>query len=372
MISNKKSTKEEFIEKSKNIFGDLYNYSKVEYKGNKIKVELVCDEHGSFFIRPDTHLTRQSGCQKCSKVRVGNLNMNKNWLDNFKSVHGEKYDYSKVEYKGNKIKVEILCKQHGSFFMKPNAHVNQKQGCFKCSRKYNNKETFIEISKMMHDYDYSKVKYINSHSKVEIICKEHGSFFIRPSDHINQNQGCPKCGKISMSNKHRKNLNLLIEEFHTVHGDFYDYSMMNYINNKSKIDIICPKHGLFQQAPKQHSSGNGCPKCNSSSGEKKIFTILSKMEINFIFQHTFDTCVSDRGVRLKFDFYIPDRNICIEYDGQQHFKPIDYFGGEKSFIENKKRDEIKDKFCLSNRIKLVRIPYYEQKNIELLLKSNIL
>lgn len=206
MISNKKCTTEKFIEKSKNIFGDLYDYSKVVYINNKIKVELICKEHGSFMKRPDEHLSRLSGCPVCGRIKIGLSHRNKNWLSNFISVHGDRYDYSKVQYINNRTKVEIICKEHGSFFMKPNLHFSSKQGCYKCSRKYNDRETFIESSKIIFGdlYDYTKVEYIDSHTKVDIICKDHGVFKMRPTDNINQKQGCPKCGKISMSNKNRK------------------------------------------------------------------------------------------------------------------------------------------------------------------------
>jgi hypothetical protein len=111
MIKNKKYTTEEFITKSKNIFGDLYDYNKVEYINNKIKVELICKEHGSFFIRPDSHLTKKYGCKKCSNLKNGLLCRNKNWLSDFISIHGDLYDYSKVRYISNKEKVEIICKK---------------------------------------------------------------------------------------------------------------------------------------------------------------------------------------------------------------------------------------------------------------------
>jgi hypothetical protein len=301
MISNKKCTSREFIEKSKKIFGDLYDYSKVEYKNNKTKVQLLCTEHGYFFVRPDTHLTRKAACQKCAKIRTGNLNKNENWLNDFKSVHGDRYDYSKVNYINNKIKVEIICKEHDSFFMKPNAHTTQKQGCPKCSRKYNNTDSFISVSKNIHNnkFDYSKVFYTNSHDKVEIICKKHKSFFIRPCDHINHKQGCPKC--------------------------------------------------------------------SMSKGEMKIMGYFDRLNIDYNHNYSFDDC-RDK-LTLPFDFYIPEYNLCIEFDGEQHYRPIKWFGGDKNFKSQKKRDYIKDMYCLDNKISLIRISYLEYDKIFEILDS---
>lgn len=373
MTSNKKCSTKDFISKSKSIFGDLYNYSKVQYENNKVKVELICKNHGSFFVRPDTHLTRKAGCQNCARMKTGYLNMNKNWLSDFKSVHGDRYDYSKVNYKGNRVKVEIVCKNHGSFLMKPNAHISQKQGCPKCSEKYNDCETFIITSNIIFGnlYDYSRVKYINSHQKVEIMCKKHGSFLICPKEHINQKQGCPKCGKISMSNKLRKDIKILLNQFNNLNGDLYDYSNVNYVNNNQKIDIICKKHGLFKQSPKSHLRGDGCPKCKSSKGERNIMYFLEKNNIDYIYQKTYYDCISTIGNKLKFDFYLPDYNICVEYDGEQHFKPIDYFGGVESFNRQRERDITKNNYCLENNIKLIRLSFKDYDKIENILNFEI-
>jgi len=364
MISTKKCTTENFIEKSKNIFGDLYDYSKVNYVHSKIKVELICKKHGSFLVRPNDHLNRNTGCQICSRIKIGLINRNKNWLNDFISVHGDRYDYTKVEYINNKTKVEIICKEHGSFFMKPNSHVIQKQGCYKCSRAYTDTETFIDASKNIHleEYDYSNVKYEKSHKKVEIICREHGSFFMRPCDHINQKQRCPKCGKISMSNKHRKKISSLINQFIELNGDRYDYSKVEYKNNYTKVEIVCKEHGSFLQIPKSHLRGDGCPKCSNSKGERRISRFLDKINIDYLIEFKFDDC---RDIlTLPFDFYLPNHNLCIEYDGEQHFKSIDWFGGQKNFERQQKRDYIKNMYCLNNKISLIRISYLDYEKIE--------
>lgn len=372
MISNKKCSTEDFVIKSKNIFGDLYDYSKVDYVNNKIKVEIICKEHGSFLTRPDSHLTKKYGCKKCSSLKNGLLCRNKNWLSDFISIHGDLYDYSKVEYINNKKKVEIICKEHGSFFMKPNAHISEKQNCPRCYR-VSNTDDFIKKSKKIHNglYDYSEVKYIDCRTKVELICKEHSSFFMCPKEHINLKQGCPKCGKISMSDKHRKEIDLLISQFIELNSYLYDYSKVEYKNNNTKIDIICKKHGSFLQTPKSHLRGDGCPKCISSKGERKISSLLNNNNINYIIQKKYNDCLSNEGNKLRFDFYLPEKNICIEYDGEQHFRPIEYFGGMDRFNKQKLNDNIKDNYCLDNNIKLIRIPFNKYNDIEYILLSEI-
>ena len=291
-----------FIEKSIKIHGNTYDYSCVNYVNNKTKVELICKEHGNFLVRPDGHFTRKQGCPKCGVIKRANGRKNKNWYSDFIKIHGDKYDYSKVIYENNKTKVEIICHKHGPFFMKPNAHINQKQGCIKCGNKsIFNKEDFIKESNKIHNFkfDYTISEYNGMHNKIKILCNDHGYFTMNAKDHIHSKQGCPKC--------------------------------------------------------------------KMSKGENKINNILTNLNIKFECQKTFSDCISEN--KLKFDFYLTEKNICIEYDGEQHFKPIEYFGGENSFNKLKERDNIKNEYCINNNIFLLRIPYSSYNDIENIIKK---
>lgn len=134
---------------------------------------------------------------------------------------------------------------------------------------------------------------------------------------------------------------------------------MNYKDSKSKVDIICKDHGIFKQKPHNHLNGQDCPKCKSSKGINKLMNILIDRNITFITEQTIDGCLSKNSKKLRFDIYIPSINTFIEFDGMQHFKPIKSWGGEKSFIDLKERDFIKNEFCRSNNIKLIRISYLD-------------
>jgi len=360
-----------FINKSKDIFGSLYDYSKVNYLNNKTKVEIICKDHGSFFIRPNDHLSSKNACPKCGILKRLKSQKNQNWEEDFNKIHNFKYNYSKVNYINNKTKVEIICKEHGSFFMKPNSHLSG-QGCKKCSNmKVSSLHDFIKESNLKHNnlYSYTKSIYINSHSKIEIICKDHGSFFMKPCDHVNSTQGCPKCGKIKASNKTRKNTNLLIEQFKKNNGDIYDYSKIEYINNSSKIEIVCKKHGSFLQTPKSHLRGDGCPKCMCSKGERKIINYLEKNNIKYSIQKTFNNCLSQNGNKLKFDFYLEEFNLCIEYNGEQHYSAIDFFGGEDKYNKLIFNDNSKILFCNNSNIQLLIIKYTDYNNIDTILDN---
>lgn len=124
-------------------------------------------------------------------------------------------------------------------------------------------------------------------------------------------------------------------------------------------------YGVFEQTPNHHSHGCGCPKCNESKGEKNIRKILDNKNIEYIIQYKFNDCIHIK--QLKYDFYLPKYNICIEFDGKQHYKSVKWFGGDKTLKYIQKNDKIKNEYCLKNNIRLLRIRYDD--NIELVLNN---
>ena len=253
----------------------------------------------------------------------------------------------------NKTNVKIICNTHGIFEQSPTNHINRKDGCPKCSlNKKITQDEFIEKSKKIHNnkYDYSLVDYINAKTKIKIICPEHEIFETVASSHTDQKTGCPKCSK-----KYSYTNNEFITKPIFLHGFLYDYSETNYVNNYTKITIKCKTHGSFLQTPSNHLSGKGCELCNTSKNENIISLFLTNKKIKFIRQHKFPDCKNKR--RLPFDFYLPDYNICIEFNGKQHYEPIDFFGGKHGFILQQKRDKIKELYCINNNITLFKIKY---------------
>ena len=259
----KKKTKEEFIAKAKLVHGDKYDYSKVEYVGALTKVCIICPKHGEFCQEANSHL-RGQGCPKCKYEKQ--TCTTDEFIAKAKKIHGDKYDYSKVEYVGALTKVCIICPKHGEFCQEANSHL-RGQGCPKC--KYEKQtcttDEFIAKAKKIHGdkYDYSKVEYVNRKTKVCIICPKHGEFWQTPSAHL-RGQGCPKC----KSKKQTCTTDEFIAKAKKIHGDKYDYSKVEYVNRKTKVCIICPKHGEFWQTPNHHLSGCGCPKCGVENHRK--------------------------------------------------------------------------------------------------------
>ena len=239
------------------------------------------------------------------------------------------------------------------------------------AKKIHNINEFIVSATEIHGDKYSYPLtniYQNTYTKIEIICDIHGSFLQRPDHHLS-GSGCQKCGLIKNTISRTKKLNQFIYEANIVHNNRYDYSKSVYINANTSLEIICPIHGSFLQKATYHTGGMGCNICKLSKGEFIIKNILDKYNIKYVQQKKFDECKNKRP--LPFDFYLPDRNICIEYDGIQHFEPIKYWGGIPKLNKTQAFDKIRNNFCYKQGIKLIRIPYWEKDN-SLIILSNVL
>jgi hypothetical protein len=355
-----------FIEKSKKIHGEKFNYSKVEYNGSHSKVCIICEEHGEFYQTPTGHLSGR-GCPNCAyaykhgKYRLTTL---EKFIEQARAIHLDKYDYSKVEWKNTYSKITIICPIHGEFTQVPQNHIRLKCGCRKCGReiakskviKYNT-IYFLEHAKKAHGnkYDYSKTNCSNATDKVQIICLDHGKFKQNANQHL-QGHGCPKCNFDQMAKDRAMDKEVFIKKAKELFGDKYDYSKVEYINGRNNICLICPLHGEFKVTPNNHlSKKSGCPVCNESKLERDVSSILQKLNVKY-----------ERFKRFKWlgrqslDIYLSNYSIAIECQGIQHFKPIDFAGKGKqwatqSFKEIQKKDDRKLKKCLANDIKMLYV-----------------
>ena len=425
------SSTEEFIKKAKAIYGDTYDYSKVDYKGNKENVCIICPKHGEWWMSPNNHLRghRCPGCFGTPKYS------NEKFIEKARKVHGDKYDYSKVEYDGNKKKVCIICPKHGEFWQCAQTHM-QGSGCPKCTHtaritlddfirrstaihtiKYDyskvipkpkkekpkkepkketlkkevipkvkkekpikikvpkksrliTQEVFIERAALKHDnkYDYSKTQYVGRQEKICIICPKHGEFWQNPHFHL-QGGNCPKCvGGVRLTTEQ------FIEKAKLVHGDKYDYSKVEYKNTATKVCIICREHGEFWQTPNNHLFGAGCPTCPQSNLEGEIRQFLIKNNIKFEQEKTFSWLVFNR--KMFLDFFLPEYGVGIECQGGQHFSPSELFGGISFYNKTIERDKAKKQLCEEHGINIlyysnahIDYPYPVFESVRLLLKA---
>jgi hypothetical protein len=283
-----------------------------------------------------------------------------NFIDKAKKIHGNKYNYDKTIYIKSSEKVIITCIEHGDFKVTPNNHLSKKTGCPECKKNTkSNYKKFLSKSNY-NNITYYEENYINNRTKMYMECDIHGGFKQNPDNHIKI--GCPYCSKDKLKKSNAQNF---IDKANKVHNNKYDYSQVDYSNNYTEININCKKHGIFKQQPKVHLKGHGCPICSESKGEKEVKNILKKYNIKYKREFRFSDCVNK--YTLPFDFYLPEYNICVEFNGRQHYEPISLWGDKNYLNKVKKNDKIKRDYCLNKGIKLCVIKYNQIKNIEKIL-----
>lgn len=214
---------------------------------------------------------------------------------------------------------------------------------------------FTERSKKVHGdyYDYSRANYVNFKTKLEIVCPMHSSFWTTPLSHIYLKSGCPTCGLKKRKTKPKKTTEEFVKKSNVVHDSRYGYTKAIYTSSSEKLIITCHDHGDFEMAANNHLNGSGCPACNNSKGELKIASILTKFAIPFIPQYRIDETL------YRYDFYLPMQNILIEFHGVQHYKPVEHWGGESGFINQRFRDSEKIKLAKTNNLPLIVLNYQQ-------------
>jgi hypothetical protein len=317
--ANYKLTKEDFIKLSNKVHNNKYNYSNSIYLNANSEIDITCLKHGKFKQRASAHMSGH-GCPKC----VGKNKTNEEVIDDFISVHGNKYDYSLVNYVNQKTSLKIICKKHGVFEQTYDTH-KKGHGCPNCVGRNKTTQEFIEQAKKTHGnkYDYSLVEYEKSNDKIKIICPIHGKFEQKANNHLNGN-GCPKCKGLSITEKKTKTTEQFISEAKLIHGDKYGYSLVDYKNGKEFIKILCEEHGEFEQTPEIHLTGCGCQKCGFKYNHNEVLLT------NFIQTLNIKTINNSRKIisPLELDVFIPSHNIAIEYNGlywhSELLKPSNY------------------------------------------------
>ena len=312
-IKNKKLTTEEFIEKARKIHGDKYDYSESEYKHTDEYVTVIChakdrfgDEHGRFKVTPHAHIgSMHSGCPKCSGKYRKNTTY---FIKEAKFIHGDKYDYSKANYAGAFKKLEIICPKHGSFWMTPNEHLLGK-GCKACrydtvSEKLSmSNDEFIEKANKIHNgrYDYSKVKYVDSSTKVCIICPNHGEFWQSPSGHL-RGHNCPICKQSHLENE----ITQLLKE-NNIH--YEPQKKFDWLGRKS-LDFYIPEYNIAIECQgSQHFQSsdffggeNGFLKVKKSDSDKKALCEENGVELLYY---------SNLGIEYPYKVY-EDKNELLK------------------------------------------------------------
>lgn len=260
--------KERFLIKARLAHGDRFLYDKVEYVDVKTKVVITCREHGDFLITPASHASGwKSGCRKCGGLSPARSLSQEDFLERVRKIHGQRYDYSKTLYKRASEKVVIACHNHGDFHISPRSHM-AGHGCQKCGAEKvmdsitKTTKEFVTEAAIKHKgkYDYSRVKYVNGATHVEIICPIHGPFSTPASGHLFGKE-CYKCSRKTASSKMFSSTKDFIKSARKIYERQFDYSLVDYKNCMAPVKIICKEHGEFLLSPKRHLGGAGCRLC---------------------------------------------------------------------------------------------------------------
>lgn len=263
----------DFIEIGQVTHKENYDFSKSNYVNPKTKITIICPEHGEFSILPYNFLKGQ-GCPVCRYIKSSSHLRNN--IDDFvkkaREIHGDKYDYSKVDYKNTKTKVCIICPEYGEFWQTPEKHINCKQGCPKCRGYYRTTDEFIELleHKFKEELTFEKTEYKGSNIKVCVTCKKHGDFYITPHDLLS-GQGCPECGRERIGEAHSDTQETFMNKVKDKGLiDLYDFSEVVYEKSNKPIRLYCKErdkydreHGYFYITPNGLLMGHRCPKCSN-------------------------------------------------------------------------------------------------------------
>lgn len=280
----------DFVESSWEAHGkEHYNYQNARYTHYKTKIEIFCNIttlgtiHGTFFQKSLNH-RRGKGCRRCTAARTVAtrkpatrkiVNGTEKFIEKAKLKHGDRYDYSQVNYINSVTEVIIICSIHGPFPQKPQVHL-QRSNCPSCAkgvvRNRSDTRTFIKKAKRVHGdrYGYQNVRYVNATLPVIINCSEHGDFQQQPTCHL-KGSGCQKCNP-SYTKLHSDFLRDALKK----HGEWYDYSKVKFEKMKDEIEIGCPNpdHGFFKTTVSKHLSKgypHGCPTCVWRGNDQESF-----------------------------------------------------------------------------------------------------
>lgn len=298
------------------------------------------------------------------------------WTYNMVKKYIEKEGYTLVskEYIRKRDKLEMIC---------PNGHkINLSFDCFskgvRCGECYkkepriSKRQTLEEVKRvveLVEGYELLSTEYDpNKKIKIRHIC---GNEYEVTLNNFKRGKRCPIC-QLKREEKRIKK-DYVVKN---INKEGYEIISLNGFNKSSdKIKLKCPKGHIYEVSWNTFQQGSRCPHCKSSKGENKVKDYLDSKNIIYYQQYKFEDCKNDRS--LPFDFYLPQYNTCIEYDGQQHYKLIDFSGNmtikeqEDRLEYYKRNDNIKTKYCKDNNIKLIRIPYWEFNNIENILIKEI-
>lgn len=353
----KKDYIKECIEKN----GDYYNYELIpeEFKGTD-KIPLICPKHGVFYTIARNHKNLNSGCPVCGRIKA-NFKTRiplEEFKQRAKCVHKKDiYEIVDKSYVKVSDKVEVKCKICGNVFKIRGSDFLKGRGCPICHpfpKKYTVEEFKKKLKELMPNLEVVS-EYNGSEEPIYVYCKIHNYKFKTTPKRLISGNNCQKCYDDRRSIVQRKDINVLLDELSKINDYEYPNIFEEYENNKSKITSVCKIHGEFKVAANKLLRGASCPKCEQSMFENYIEHILYDNNINFVYEKRFEWLKGIKNGLSSLDFYLPNYNIAIECQGEQHFKKSLYIRSKYGFEDRVANDILKYNLCKEHGIPLIYI-----------------
>ena len=354
-------THEEYVKKLKEILPHIRVVD--DYINIVTKITHYCEKHNIYWdVAPQTLLYGGCGCTQCSKESVVSSKTKTRdvYID---ELAVKNPNISLVgEYLGCKTKTQHYCKTHDVLFDITPQNALRGCGCSLCksdklsSKKLKTQEKYVNELREKNIPVKLIGKYVRSLVPTEHLCLKHNVTWVTTPARVLDGKGCPQCLSEKIRSALIKQLDVYISELSLINPKII--LVGDYNGHKVPTEHYCTEHDeTFMSTPESVLKGRGCLHCSGSKGEKKVSEWLTAHNIQYISQKSFEDCKD--VYPLPFDFYLPDYNTCIEYDGKQHYEPVEYFGGKDSLEYTQKHDAIKTEYCRTNNISLLRIPYFE-------------
>lgn len=360
---------------------EKHNYTLIstEYKNVNTSLDFICNKHKERGVQKIKlgNLRRNSRCPYCM-IEQGNP-PKKLPLPYLKEKTEEMgYEFISSYKDKQQTYIKFICKKHKEkgIQIAPWSSINsKKKSCGICNGTKRETDDFKKIIKKIHPNIRILGEYTGAKNRVKCKCEIHEYIWTPLANNLLYGYGCPKCGHAKAGRIKRTTPEQKINRLNATHPEINFLSRP--ILNGDYVKCMCKVCGHVWEATFSNlvnpSLRTGCPKCNMSSGEVLVSKVLDKMNIHYQIQKKFAECKDKKP--LAFDFYLPDLNVLIEYDGEHHFKMLprckDHSQNMIQYEIIKAHDSLKNQFCVKNKIPLVRIPYWENNNIENFLKEKL-